>query len=192
MPLLLNTSVLNVSFQLLSFCLILLRDSCFAIVLHIFLIFLYYHNILNIAIFNWIPANTSNWLVIVFLFMINFTVLSFLSKPTVIFVWIQDTAHFQENSRGSRWWYLQLEKIYSFFCQSDTVGWGRVMLLTLNTVMQGRVATLLRLRLHFGFFSSYKMALHDSPWNFLWMFVSSALKDSKKFTFLKKKRSFMI
>ena len=49
--LLLNTSVLNVSFQLLSFYLILLRDSCFAIVLHIFLIFLYYHNILNIAIF---------------------------------------------------------------------------------------------------------------------------------------------
>ena len=115
-PLLLNTSVLHVSFQLLSFCLILLRDSCFAIVLHIFLIFLYYHNILNIAIFNWIPANTSNWLVIVFLFTINFTVLSFLSKPIVIFVWIQDTAHFQENSRGSRWWYLQLEKIYSFFC----------------------------------------------------------------------------
>ena len=62
------------------------------------------------------------------------------------------------------------------------------MLLTLNTVMQGRVATLLRLRLHFGFFSSYKRALHDSPWNFLWMFVSSALKDSKKFTFLKKKK----
>lgn len=104
--LLLNPSVLNVSFQLLSFCLILLTDSCFVTVLHIFLIFLYYHNILNIAIFKWIPVNTSNWLVIVFLFMINFTVLSFLSKPIVIYVWIQNTAHFQENSRGSIWWYL--------------------------------------------------------------------------------------
>ena len=55
--------------------------------------------------------------------------------------------------------------------------------------MQGRAATLLRLRLHFGFLSSYKIVLHDSPWNFLWIFVSSALKDSKKFTFKKKKRS---
>ena len=60
------------------------------------------------------------------------------------------------------------------------------MLLTLNTVMQGRAATLLRPRLHFGFLSPYKTVLHDSPWNFLGIFVFSALKDSKKLTFLKK------
>ena len=65
------------------------------------------------------------------------------------------------------------------------------MLLTLNTVMQERAATLLRLRLHFGFLSSYNIVLHDSPWNFLWIFVSSALKDSKKFTFKKKKKDLL-
>ena len=114
--LLLNPSVLNVSFQLLSFCLILLTDSCFVIVLHIFLIFLYYRNILNIAIFKWIPANTSNWLVIAFLFMINFRVLSFLSMPTVIYVWLQKHCTFSRKQQRVQMMISQLEKIYPFFC----------------------------------------------------------------------------